>query len=119
MCISGNINLPSIILAIMVYKYEARLLCTQGCNLVDHPYVQQVTVAGHGNESIPFVDKAQARKQAWDMARQADVIVCAMGENVWMISFILSAPQKYLYLSPSTKPQELKEIIFNMSFDFL
>lgn len=63
---------------------KARLLCTQGCNLVDNAHVQQITGVGHGNEAIPFVDKAQARKQAWDIARQADVIVCAMGENAWM-----------------------------------
>ena len=40
-------------------------------------------------------------------------------KNEKCLMIILSAPQKYLYLSPSTKPQELKEIIFNMSFDFL
>ncbi len=63
---------------------KARLLCTQGCNLVDDPYVQEVTGVGHGNESIPFVDKQKAMQQALAIARQADVIICAMGENAWM-----------------------------------
>lgn len=63
---------------------KARLLCTQGCNVVDDPYVQEVTGAGHGNVSIPWVDKQQAMQQALAVARQADVVICAMGENAWM-----------------------------------
>lgn len=63
---------------------KARVLCCQGCNLVDDEFVQTITAAGHGNEPIPFVDKQQARQQALTIARQADVIVCAMGENAWM-----------------------------------
>ena len=63
---------------------KARLLCAQGCNLVDDPHLQEITGTGHGNESIPWVDKQQARQQALAIARQADVIICAMGENAWM-----------------------------------
>lgn len=63
---------------------KARLLCAQGCNLVDDPFVQQITASGHGNEPIPFVDAAKAMQEALAVARQADVIVCAMGENAWM-----------------------------------
>lgn len=63
---------------------KAKLLCTQGCNLTDDAYLQNITAAGHGNEPIPFVDKQQARQQALALARQADVVICAMGENAWM-----------------------------------
>lgn len=63
---------------------KAKLLCCQGCNLTDDEYLQNATGAGHGNETIPFVDKQKALQQALSMARQADVVICAMGENAWM-----------------------------------
>jgi len=63
---------------------KAKLLCTQGCNLTDDAFVQNITAAGHGNEAIPFVDKAKARQEAVALARKADVVICAMGENAWM-----------------------------------
>ena len=63
---------------------QGRVLCTQGCNLLDDREAQQLTGAGHGNEPIAWVDAQQARQQALALARQADVIVCAMGENAWM-----------------------------------
>lgn len=63
---------------------KARLLSTQGCNIIDDPFVQQITATGHGNEPIPFIDEAKGMQEALSIARQADVIVCAMGENAWM-----------------------------------
>lgn len=63
---------------------KAKVLCCQGCNLTDDAFVQNITAAGHGNEPIPFVDKQQALQQAVSMARQADVVICALGENAWM-----------------------------------
>jgi len=82
---------------------KARLLCTQGCNLVEDEFVQQITAVGHGNQPIPRVDDARAMQEALTMARQADVIVCAMGENAWMngegtsrASVEMPAPQQAL-----------------------
>lgn len=63
---------------------KARLLCAQGCNLTDDAHVQDITASGHGNQPIPYVDAQKARQEALSLARQADVIVCAMGENAWM-----------------------------------
>lgn len=63
---------------------KARLLCTQGCNVTDDPYVQQITATGHGNQPIPFIDADRGIQEAMNIARQADVIICAMGENAWM-----------------------------------
>lgn len=63
---------------------KAKVICCQGCNLTDDEFVQNITATGHGNEPIPFVNKQQAMQQAVAMARQADVVVCAMGENAWM-----------------------------------
>ena len=63
---------------------KAILLCTQGCNLLNDAEAQKITAKGHGNEPIPYVNKQEACQQALSVARQADVIICAMGENAWM-----------------------------------
>lgn len=65
-------------------KGKATLLCTQGCNLIDNPHTQQTVAKGHNCEPIPFVDSDAAMKEALDIAKKADVVVCAMGECAWM-----------------------------------
>lgn len=63
---------------------KGRLLCTQGCNLVEDARTQETLSKGHGLKPVPRVDEAAAREEALSLARQADVIVCAMGESAWM-----------------------------------
>ncbi|MBR3456527.1 MAG: beta-glucosidase BglX [Bacteroidaceae bacterium] len=65
-------------------KGKATLLCAQGCNLLDNKKTQEMVARGHGNEPIPFVDADAALAEAVAVAKQADVIVCAMGECAWM-----------------------------------
>ncbi|MBQ9639962.1 MAG: beta-glucosidase BglX [Bacteroidaceae bacterium] len=65
-------------------KGKAKLLCAQGCNLMDNAQTQRTVGKGHGNEPIPFVDADAALAEAISMAREADVVVCAMGECAWM-----------------------------------
>lgn len=58
---------------------KAKVLCTQGCNFVDDPYVQAAT-----RSLVPFIDKEQGKREAMEIARKADVVICAMGEDAWM-----------------------------------
>lgn len=60
---------------------RGKLLYAQGCN-VYYDSLQQA--AGEWGNHIPRVDDARANKEALDIARQADVIVCAMGETAEM-----------------------------------
>ena len=83
---------------------KATLLCTQGCNFVDDPYVQKAT-----RSQVPFIDKAEGLRQAMDIASQADVIVCAMGEDAWMsgesssrADIEMPAPQRELLAALTT-----------------
>ena len=78
-------------------KGKATLLCTQGCNLMDNPKTQEMVARGHGNEPIPFVDADAALAEAISIAKQADVIVCAMGECAWMSGEGTSRSQLELY----------------------
>ena len=78
-------------------KGKATLLCTQGCNLMDNPKTQEMVARGHGNEPIPFVDADAALAEAVTVAKQADVIVCAMGECAWMSGEGTSRSQLELY----------------------
>ncbi|MBR3093382.1 MAG: beta-glucosidase BglX [Bacteroidaceae bacterium] len=78
-------------------KGKATLLCTQGCNLMDNPQTQEMVARGHGNEPIPFVDADAALAEAVTVAKQADVIVCAMGECAWMSGEGTSRSQLELY----------------------
>lgn len=56
---------------------KAQLLVSQGCNLTSSARNLQ----GGDSPEIPIVDAAKAHDEAMDIARQADVIVCAMGEG--------------------------------------
>ena len=78
-------------------KGKATLLCTQGCNLMDNPQTQEMVARGHGNEPIPFVDADAALAEAISIAKQADVIICAMGECAWMSGEGTSRSQLELY----------------------
>ena len=56
---------------------KARVLCSQGCNLTSSAR----HLKGGDSPEIPIVDAAKAHDEAMDIASQADVIVCAMGEG--------------------------------------
>ena len=56
---------------------KGRLLYAQGCNLTHDADLQQAAEFG---KHIPRVDADKAKAEALSIARQADVIVCAMGE---------------------------------------
>ena len=56
---------------------KAEILYAQGCNIYDDADIQ---AAGTFNRAITRVNKQQARDEALRIAREADVIVCAMGE---------------------------------------
>lgn len=58
-----------------------RLLYAQGCNICHDEAEQQ---AGEFGKNIPRVDGEQAKQEALRIAREADVIVCAMGETADM-----------------------------------
>ena len=57
---------------------KAELLYTQGCNVCDDEALQN---NGAFYRIIPRVDKQTAMQEALDIAGQADVIICAMGEE--------------------------------------
>ena len=63
---------------------KGKVLCAQGCNLLDDEQTQKTVSEGHGIKPVPWVDEAKAKAEALKIARQADVIVCAMGECAWM-----------------------------------
>ena len=56
---------------------KGKLLYAQGCNLTHDADLQQAAEFG---KNIPRVDAAKAKAEALDVAKKADVIVCAMGE---------------------------------------
>ena len=60
---------------------KARVLYAQGCNIYDDSAMQADCSFGR---PIPRVDSEQAEQEALAAARQADVIVCAMGEMTEM-----------------------------------
>lgn len=78
-------------------KGKATLLCAQGCNLLDNKKTQETVARGHGNEPIPFVDTEAALQEAVAIAKQSDVVVCAMGECAWMSGEGTSRSQLELY----------------------
>lgn len=57
---------------------KAKLLYAQGCNIVHDSTLQE---NGGFYRIIPRVDSEKAKKEALNIANQADVIVCAMGEE--------------------------------------
>jgi beta-glucosidase len=57
---------------------KAQLLYAQGCNITVDSALQS---DGAFYRTMPRVDDAKAAQEALDIARQADVIVCAMGEE--------------------------------------
>lgn len=63
---------------------KGRVLCTQGCNLLDDAHQQYTVSTGHSVKPVPRVNEDSARAEAIRIATEADVIVCAMGECAWM-----------------------------------
>jgi beta-glucosidase len=62
-------------------KGKAKLLYTQGCNIVSDAQEQE---AGALGKPIKRGDDVQMGKEALKIAKQADVIICAMGEEAEM-----------------------------------
>ena len=60
---------------------KGTLLYAQGCNVV---YDEQEQKDGEFGKTIPRGDDAQMKAEALEVAKQADVIVCAMGETADM-----------------------------------
>lgn len=98
---------------------EGSVTCTQGCNVLDDAYLQKTVSEGHGVKPVPFVDEKVANEQALRIARDADVIVCAMGEVAWMngegtsrTDLEMPAPQRRLLM----KLRELGKPIVLLNF---
>ena len=62
-------------------KGKAELTCAQGCNFTND---QTLQVAGGFYHQTPFGDAAKLKQEAIAIAKEADVIVCAMGEEAEM-----------------------------------
>lgn len=60
---------------------EGRVIFAQGCNVYDDSLTQAGCTFGR---PIPRVEEREAGQQALEAARQADIIVCAMGEMAEM-----------------------------------
>lgn len=82
---------------------KGNVVTTQGCNLLDDPYTQQQVSEGHGIKPVPRVDDEAAKAEAIRIAKDADVIICAMGECAWMsgegtsrVDLQIPAPQRRL-----------------------
>lgn len=58
-------------------KGKAKVLFAQGCNYTSSKRVLE----GGDSKHVPVVDARQAHDEAMEIARQSDVIVCAMGEG--------------------------------------
>lgn len=63
---------------------KAKLLCCQGCNISDLEDEQYIVYGPHRAPVMPIVDDRQALDEALRIAKQADVIICAMGESAFM-----------------------------------
>ena len=57
---------------------KAEVLYAQGCNFFGDPVLQE---NGAFNRPTPWGDAEQMKREAMEKAREADVIVCAMGEE--------------------------------------
>ena len=62
-------------------KGKAELTCAQGCNFTND---QTLQMAGGFYHQTPFQDAAKLKQEAIAIAMEADVIVCAMGEEAEM-----------------------------------
>ena len=60
---------------------KATVLCAQGCNFTSDSVLQ---ASGSNYRNTPWGDTRQLKAEALETARQADVIVCAMGEEAEM-----------------------------------
>ena len=60
---------------------KATVLCAQGCNFTSDPQLQ---MAGSHSRVTPWGNSQEMRAEALRIAQEADVIVCAMGEEAEM-----------------------------------
>ena len=84
-------------------KGKVRVLSCQGSNVLDNHRTQREVARGHGLIPVPVVDDEKALEEALALAREADVVVMALGETAWMSGegaarsdLSLPAPQKRL-----------------------
>lgn len=84
-------------------KGKVRVVSCQGSNVLDNHRTQHEVARGHGLIPVPVVDDEKALEEALAMAREADVVVMALGETAWMSGegaarsdLSLPAPQKRL-----------------------
>lgn len=62
-------------------KGKAELTCTQGCNFTND---QTLQMSGGFYHQTPFLDSDKLKQEAIAIAKEADVIICAMGEEAEM-----------------------------------
>ncbi len=84
-------------------KGKVRVVSCQGSNVLDNHRTQREVARGHGLIPVPVVDDEKAFEEALALAREADVVVMALGETAWMSGegaarsdLSLPAPQKRL-----------------------
>ena len=84
-------------------KGKVRVVSCQGSNVLDNHRTQREVARGHGLIPVPVVDDEKALEEALALAREADVVVMALGETAWMSGegaarsdLSLPAPQKRL-----------------------
>lgn len=84
-------------------KGKVRVVSCQGSNVLDNHRTQHEVARGHGLIPVPVVDDEKALEEALALAREADVVVMALGETAWMSGegaarsdLSLPAPQKRL-----------------------
>ena len=84
-------------------KGKVRVVSCQGSNVLDNHRTQREVARGHGLIPVPVVDDEKALEEALTLAREADVVVMALGETAWMSGegaarsdLSLPAPQKRL-----------------------
>ena len=84
-------------------KGKVSVVSCQGSNVLDNHRTQREVARGHGLIPVPVVDDEKALEEALALAREADVVVMALGETAWMSGegaarsdLSLPAPQKRL-----------------------
>ena len=84
-------------------KGKVSVVSCQGSNVLDNHRTQREVARGHGLIPVPVVDDEKAFEEALALAREADVVVMALGETAWMSGegaarsdLSLPAPQKRL-----------------------
>ena len=86
---------------------KATVVCAQGCNFCNDSLVQR---AGGAYRATPFRDGRQLMDEALRTARDADVIVCAMGESAEMSGECASRSQLEIFDAQKELLEELLKL---------